>query len=196
MVKGLQRLFASPWRAEGICITAEAKSAGKHHYGIAVHREKPRHSADDSDGRSRILKGICYEAQARLSDPVYGCVSTILSLQQQVASLQAELSVVQSHLINSRLAAAASSSLHGSRQQMQQHNTVLQPAYSNTSSVSNNNAIDLSSFPPPGLDLPHASMPSRGTFDALQLSSRPPQDEDEEESRNTVAFIDGVFRQK
>lgn len=27
---------------------------------------------------------ISYEAQARLSDPVYGCVSTILSLQQQV----------------------------------------------------------------------------------------------------------------
>lgn len=27
---------------------------------------------------------ISYEAQARLSDPVYGCVSTILALQQQV----------------------------------------------------------------------------------------------------------------
>lgn len=30
---------------------------------------------------------ICYEAQARLSDPVYGCVSTILALQQQVLSV-------------------------------------------------------------------------------------------------------------
>ncbi|KAL0404663.1 UNVERIFIED_CONTAM: LOB domain-containing protein 20 [Sesamum radiatum] len=27
---------------------------------------------------------ISYEAQARLSDPVYGCVSTIIALQQQV----------------------------------------------------------------------------------------------------------------
>lgn len=27
---------------------------------------------------------ISYEAQARLSDPVYGCVSTIVALQQQV----------------------------------------------------------------------------------------------------------------
>lgn len=27
---------------------------------------------------------ISYEAQARLSDPVYGCISTILALQQQV----------------------------------------------------------------------------------------------------------------
>lgn len=28
---------------------------------------------------------ISYEAQARLADPVYGCVSTILALQQQVS---------------------------------------------------------------------------------------------------------------
>lgn len=28
---------------------------------------------------------ISYEAQARLSDPVYGCVSTIIALQQQVS---------------------------------------------------------------------------------------------------------------
>ncbi|KAH0933804.1 hypothetical protein HID58_010921 [Brassica napus] len=37
---------------------------------------------------------------ARLSDPVYGCVSTILALQQQVAALQAE------QLVNSRVAMA------------------------------------------------------------------------------------------
>lgn len=30
---------------------------------------------------------ISYEAQARLADPVYGCVSTILALQQQVLML-------------------------------------------------------------------------------------------------------------
>jgi hypothetical protein len=29
---------------------------------------------------------ISYEAQARLSDPVYGCVATIFALQQQVHS--------------------------------------------------------------------------------------------------------------
>lgn len=27
---------------------------------------------------------VCYEAQARLADPVYGCVASILALQQQV----------------------------------------------------------------------------------------------------------------
>ncbi|KAK1420167.1 hypothetical protein QVD17_21535 [Tagetes erecta] len=41
---------------------------------------------------------ICYEAQARLRDPVYGCVAHLFALQQQVTSLQAELSYLQTHL--------------------------------------------------------------------------------------------------
>lgn len=34
--------------------------------------------------RNDAASTITYEAQARLSDPVYGCVSTLLSLQQKV----------------------------------------------------------------------------------------------------------------
>ncbi|KAL3517027.1 hypothetical protein ACH5RR_023929 [Cinchona calisaya] len=41
---------------------------------------------------------ICYEAQARLRDPVFGCVAHIFALQQQVVNLQAELSYLQGHL--------------------------------------------------------------------------------------------------
>ncbi|XP_030471003.2 LOB domain-containing protein 18 [Syzygium oleosum] len=41
---------------------------------------------------------ICYEAQARLRDPIYGCVAHIFALQQQVVNLQAELSFLQAHL--------------------------------------------------------------------------------------------------
>ncbi|XP_064950741.1 LOB domain-containing protein 18-like [Musa acuminata AAA Group] len=41
---------------------------------------------------------ICYEAQARLRDPVYGCVAHIFALQQQVVNLHAELSCLQAHL--------------------------------------------------------------------------------------------------
>jgi hypothetical protein len=37
--------------------------------------------------RSDAVLTISYEAQARLSDPVYGCVATIFALQQQVRSL-------------------------------------------------------------------------------------------------------------
>ncbi|KAG0592847.1 hypothetical protein KC19_1G284500, partial [Ceratodon purpureus] len=48
--------------------------------------------------RSDAVLTISYEAQARLSDPVYGCVATIFALQQQVASLQQELAMVQTQL--------------------------------------------------------------------------------------------------
>lgn len=34
--------------------------------------------------RRHAVETISYEAQARLSDPVYGCVSTVIALQQQV----------------------------------------------------------------------------------------------------------------
>ncbi|XP_027349031.1 LOB domain-containing protein 29-like [Abrus precatorius] len=34
---------------------------------------------------------ISYEAQARLQDPIYGCVAHIFALQQQVVNLQAQL---------------------------------------------------------------------------------------------------------
>ncbi|CAM6085781.1 unnamed protein product [Calypogeia fissa] len=63
---------------------------------------------------------ISYEAQARLSDPVYGCVATIFALQQQVASLQAELAIVQAQLA-SRLAVAALQQQQQQQQHHQQH---------------------------------------------------------------------------
>ncbi|ONK56936.1 uncharacterized protein A4U43_C10F14870 [Asparagus officinalis] len=42
--------------------------------------------------RSEAALSISYEAQARLQDPIYGCVSHIFALQQQVVMLQAQLS--------------------------------------------------------------------------------------------------------
>ncbi|OIT24019.1 PREDICTED: LOB domain-containing protein 19-like [Nicotiana attenuata] len=41
---------------------------------------------------------LCYEALARVRDPIYGCVAHIFTLQQQVVSLQAELAYVQARL--------------------------------------------------------------------------------------------------
>ncbi|KAJ4892165.1 LOB domain-containing protein 16 [Raphanus sativus] len=41
--------------------------------------------------RYEAVVTIAYEAQARLHDPVYGCVSHIFALQQQVAYLQAQV---------------------------------------------------------------------------------------------------------
>ncbi|KAL9672997.1 hypothetical protein QQ045_029250 [Rhodiola kirilowii] len=100
--------------------------------------------------RQDTVVTVSYEAQARLSDPVYGCVSTILALQQQVAALQTELAMIQSQLMNSKIAAA--NSLQTAQQQQQQQqllqaqqhlnsmsSAMLQPAYSNNSSSANNN---------------------------------------------------------
>ncbi|GAU25173.1 hypothetical protein TSUD_150720 [Trifolium subterraneum] len=38
---------------------------------------------------------ISYEAQARLQDPIYGCVAHIFALQQQVVNLQAQLAYMK-----------------------------------------------------------------------------------------------------
>ncbi|RCV27564.1 hypothetical protein SETIT_5G334600v2 [Setaria italica] len=56
--------------------------------------------------RRDAASSVCYEAQARIADPVYGCVGTILALQHQVALVQAELSMAQTELLNRRLALA------------------------------------------------------------------------------------------
>ncbi|XP_021814724.1 LOB domain-containing protein 29-like [Prunus avium] len=45
--------------------------------------------------RCRAALTISYEAQARVQDPIYGCVSHIFALQQQVISLQAQLASVK-----------------------------------------------------------------------------------------------------
>ncbi|KAL6335955.1 hypothetical protein AAG906_003580 [Vitis piasezkii] len=137
---------------------------------------------------------ISYEAQARLSDPVYGCVSTILALQQQVASLQAELAMVQAQLINSRFAVA--NAFQNSQQQQQQHQiAVLQPAYSNNSTASNN-LINVGSFTS-NFDIASETAPSSHSLEPLQLS-QPSQDEDEdeEESQNPVMFSNEILHRR
>ncbi|KAJ0647356.1 putative transcription factor AS2-LOB family [Helianthus annuus] len=57
-------------------------------------------------GRCEAAITIAYEAQARLQDPIYGCVSHIFALQQQVVSLQSQLAYLK--------AQAAQSVLNGS----------------------------------------------------------------------------------
>ncbi|KAL5561853.1 hypothetical protein UlMin_031600 [Ulmus minor] len=48
--------------------------------------------------RCEAVVTIAYEAQARLRDPVYGCVAHIFALQQQVACLQAQLMQAKAQL--------------------------------------------------------------------------------------------------
>ncbi|KAF5459353.1 hypothetical protein F2P56_023307 [Juglans regia] len=48
--------------------------------------------------RCEAVVTIAYEAQARMRDPVYGCVSHIFALQQQVAWLQEQLMQAKAQL--------------------------------------------------------------------------------------------------
>ncbi|KMT10335.1 hypothetical protein BVRB_5g120850 [Beta vulgaris subsp. vulgaris] len=53
--------------------------------------------------RCEAVVTIAYEAQARIRDPVYGCVAHIFALQQQVAYLQAQLMQVKGQLANKNM---------------------------------------------------------------------------------------------
>ncbi|XP_009354925.1 LOB domain-containing protein 29-like [Pyrus x bretschneideri] len=57
--------------------------------------------------RCEAAMTISYEAQARLQDPIYGCVSHIFSLQQQVVSLQAQLDSLKDQAAQSFLKGSA-----------------------------------------------------------------------------------------
>ncbi|XP_047340302.1 LOB domain-containing protein 30-like [Impatiens glandulifera] len=48
--------------------------------------------------RTDAVFTLCLEARARLRDPIYGCISDINTLQDQVITLQAELSSLQAHV--------------------------------------------------------------------------------------------------
>jgi outer membrane protein TolC len=49
--------------------------------------------------RSDAVSSMVYEANARVRDPVYGCVALIHTLRQEIASLQTQLAVVQAQMV-------------------------------------------------------------------------------------------------
>eukprot|EP00270_Netrium_digitus_P014020 TRINITY_DN4721_c0_g1_i2.p1 TRINITY_DN4721_c0_g1~~TRINITY_DN4721_c0_g1_i2.p1 ORF type:complete len:182 (+),score=4.70 TRINITY_DN4721_c0_g1_i2:288-833(+) len=50
------------------------------------------------ESREDAVNSISYEADARVADPVYGCVGALFSLQQQVLHLQTELAMAQAEV--------------------------------------------------------------------------------------------------
>lgn len=48
--------------------------------------------------REDAVNSLAYEAEARVKDPIYGCVGAISLLQQKIAQLQAELAMARSEL--------------------------------------------------------------------------------------------------
>ncbi|GAB2276457.1 LOB domain-containing protein 4 [Dionaea muscipula] len=53
--------------------------------------------------RSDAVSSMVYEANARVRDPVYGCVGAISSLQQQINELQKQLALAQAEMVRMRL---------------------------------------------------------------------------------------------
>lgn len=60
-------------------------------------QDLPEHQRGDA------VSSMVYEANARLRDPVYGCVGVISSLQQQVAQLQTQLALAQAEIVRLRV---------------------------------------------------------------------------------------------
>lgn len=58
--------------------------------------------------RSDAVSSMVYEANARIRDPVYGCVGAISSLQQQIDALQSQLALAQAEVVQMRMHQAAS----------------------------------------------------------------------------------------
>ncbi|XVF79502.1 hypothetical protein PTKIN_Ptkin14bG0228200 [Pterospermum kingtungense] len=60
-------------------------------------QELPEHQ------RSDAVSSMVYEANARVRDPVYGCVGAISSLQQQIDSLQTQLALAQAEVVHMKM---------------------------------------------------------------------------------------------
>ncbi|XP_021294943.1 LOB domain-containing protein 4 isoform X1 [Herrania umbratica] len=70
-------------------------------------QELPVHQRGDA------VSSMVYEANARVRDPVYGCVGAISSLQQQIDALQTQLALAQAEVVHLRVRQTASFSHHG-----------------------------------------------------------------------------------
>ncbi|TYI26479.1 hypothetical protein E1A91_A05G114900v1 [Gossypium mustelinum] len=55
------------------------------------------------DQRGDAASSMVYEANARVRDPVYGCVGAISYLQNQVSQLQMQLTVAQTELLRIKM---------------------------------------------------------------------------------------------
>uniref|UniRef100_A0A0D9VX38 LOB domain-containing protein n=1 Tax=Leersia perrieri TaxID=77586 RepID=A0A0D9VX38_9ORYZ len=53
--------------------------------------------------RGDAVSSLVYEANARVRDPIYGCVGAISSLQHQVENLQTQLALAQAEMVRLRM---------------------------------------------------------------------------------------------
>ncbi|KAK4355023.1 hypothetical protein RND71_027217 [Anisodus tanguticus] len=53
--------------------------------------------------RGDAVSSMVYEANARMKDPIYGCVGTISSLHHQINFLQTQLAITQAELVQMKM---------------------------------------------------------------------------------------------
>ncbi|KAL6563967.1 LOB domain-containing protein 4 [Orobanche hederae] len=96
-------------RCAGDCVFGPYFPADEPHKFASVHKvfgasnvnkmlqELPEHQRADA------VSSMVYEANARVRDPVYGCVAAISSLQHQIDTLQAQLARTQAEAVQMRI---------------------------------------------------------------------------------------------
>ncbi|KAK4440305.1 LOB domain-containing protein 4 [Sesamum alatum] len=98
------------------CMFAPYFPADEPHKFASVHKvfgasnvnkmlqELPEHQRGDA------VSSMVYEANARMRDPVYGCVGTISHLQQQIEALRTQLALAQAEVVHLRVRGEAAAS--------------------------------------------------------------------------------------
>ncbi|XP_031097188.1 LOB domain-containing protein 20-like [Ipomoea triloba] len=149
------------------------------------------------DRRPDAAISISYKAEARMSDPIYGCVSTILALKQQVASLEAELAMVKTQIMISRFAAENNFLLQTPQQQQQDQNAAImeqqQPVYFNTS-FDSNSLLNLTNFTTNYNYIGEATPPNPQSFGPNIQPPHPPLPDQEHSHYCPVHFTNHIFR--
>lgn len=78
--------------------------------------------------RADAVRSLVYEANARMKDPIYGCVGVISYLEDQVSQLQMQLAVAQAEILWIQMQQAESSManqqiIHAEDKSFVQHNS-------------------------------------------------------------------------
>ncbi|CAL9080260.1 unnamed protein product, partial [Musa textilis] len=79
----------------------------KEQHGFAMRGMQALAATVHTGHRGDAVSSLVYEANARVRDPVYGCVAAISSLHRQIQALQAQLAVAHAQMAHLRTQNAA-----------------------------------------------------------------------------------------